>query len=126
MEFLYTGGPFMFILLLLLAVILILSIKMIIVLFVKKSRDHLSYEHTINSILFWGILSLLLGFLGKYAGLYKAMSTIILADDVSPGLLIAGYQQSLVSALAGLVIAILSFLFWFILKSRLKKLNSVR
>ncbi len=121
MNIIHTGGPIIYLLILLFAVIMTLSIRMIIVVFKKNDLDLIPYENSVNSILFWGLICLLLGFLGKFVGLYRAMSVILQATEVSPGILVAGYQQSLISALAGLFISILSFIIWFFLRSRLKK-----
>ena len=70
------GGIYMWPLLLFAIIIVVLSIKKIVDLFFKKDLNQLQLESGINSILFWGGMSLLIGFLGHYHGMYLAMLSI--------------------------------------------------
>ena len=78
------GGFYMWPLLLFAIIILALSIKKIIDLFFNPNISQGKLESGINSILFWGGLSVLIGFLGHYHGLYLAMQAISRANDISP------------------------------------------
>ena len=116
------GGVYMWPLLLFAIIIVVLSIKKIIDLFFKKDLNSMKLESGINSILFWGGMSVLLGFLGHFFGLYLAMEAISRASDISPVIVAAGYGVSLITVLFGLLNLLVASLFWFVLRWRLKKM----
>ena len=118
------GGFYMWPLLLFAIIILVLSIKKIIDLFFKPEISHLKLESGINSILFWGGMSVLIGYLGHFHGLYLAMQAISRASDISPAIVAMGYGVSLITVLFGLVILLFSSLTWFVLRWRFKQLIS--
>jgi biopolymer transport protein ExbB/TolQ len=117
------GGFYMWPLLLFAIIILVLSIKKIIDLFFKPDLSQVKLESGINSILFWGGMSVLIGFLGHFHGLYLAMQAISRASDISPAIVAMGYGVSLITVLFGLLILLISALIWFVLRWRLKKLT---
>jgi biopolymer transport protein ExbB/TolQ len=118
------GGFYMWPLLVLAIIIVVLSIKKIIDLFFKKNLNQLQLESGVNSILFWGGLSLLLGFLGHYHGMYLAMLEISRASDISPAVVAMGYGVSLITVMFGLLNLLLAAIAWFVLRWRLKKLTA--
>ena len=118
------GGFCMWPLLLFAIIILVLSIKKIIDLFFKTDFSQAKLESGINSILFWGGMSVLIGFLGHFHGLYLAMEAISRASDISPAIVAMGYGVSLISVLFGLLILLISAIIWFILRWRFKQLVS--
>jgi biopolymer transport protein ExbB/TolQ len=81
-------------------------------------------ENGINSILFWGAMSVLIGFLGHYHGMYLAMQQISRASEISPAVIAEGYGVSLITVLFGLLILLFSALVWFVLRWRLKQVTS--
>jgi biopolymer transport protein ExbB/TolQ len=118
------GGMYMWPLLLFAIIILVLSIKKIIDLFFNPDLSQVKLESGINSILFWGGMSVLIGFLGHYHGLYLAMQAISRASDISPAVVAMGYGVSLISVLFGLLILLFSLITWFVLRWRFKQLIS--
>ena len=118
------GGFYMWPLSLFALIILFLSIKKIIDLFIKSDLNAVQLESGINSILFWGGMSLLVGFLGHYHGLYLAMQAISRAADIAPGIVAMGYAVSLISVLYGLIILIISAVIWYVLRWRCRQLTS--
>ena len=118
------GGVYMWPLLLFAIIIVGLSVKKIIDLFFKKDLNQLQLENGINSILFWGGLSLLLGFLGHYHGMYLAMLAISRASDISPAIVAMGYGVSLITVMFGLLNLLFAAIVWFVLRWRLKKLTA--
>jgi len=118
------GGFYMWPLLLFAIIILVLSLKKIIDLFFKSDFSHAKMESGINSILFWGGMSVLIGFLGHFHGLFLAMEAISRASDISPAIVAAGYGVSLITVLFGLLILLFSSIIWFVLRWRFKQLVS--
>ena len=118
------GGFYMWPLLIFAIIILVLSIKKIIDLFFKTDLSHAKLESGINSILFWGGMSVLIGFLGHFHGLYMAMEAISRASDISPAIVAMGYGVSLITVLFGLLILLFSSIIWFVLRWRFKQLVS--
>ena len=116
------GGIYMWPLLIFAIIILVLSIKKIIDLFFKSDLSHAKMESGINSILFWGGMSVLIGFLGHFHGLFLAMEAISRASDISPAIVAMGYGVSLITVLFGLLILLFSAIIWFLLRWRFKQL----
>ena len=120
-NFIMEGGPFMMLLLILAIIIIVLSIRRIIELYVKKDLNRVKLESGINAIIFWGVISLVLGFFAHYLGLYNAMEAIMRANDISPAIVAEGYAVSLHTILAGLFIFLCSAIIWFALRWRYNK-----
>ena len=117
------GGPFMWLLSLILLVILYLSVRKGQRVFFKKEAVSVKFETGLNAILFWGVLSIVIGFLAHFMGLYNALLAISRATDVSPAIIAQGYAQSLLTILFGLIIFIVSAVFWFLLRWQYKKIS---
>jgi biopolymer transport protein ExbB/TolQ len=118
------GGDLMYILVLFAIIIIGLTVKKAIDLFSKKDLPQTQLESGINAIIFWGSLSLLIGFFSHFTGLYLAMQAIAKASDISPAVVASGYGISLISILAGMLIFIISIIVWFFFRWRVKKLIS--
>ena len=106
-EYLHIGGDYMYLILLFMIIILGLSAKKVIDLFIKHDLSKPQLESGINAIVFWGGISLLIGFFAHFTGLYLAMQDIAQANDISPAIVANGYKLSLLTILFG----ILTFLF---------------
>jgi len=119
-HFFYSGGPVMWLLLLLFILILGLSVKKTIDLFSKSELNHALLEKGINAIIFWGAFSVVIGFFAHFLGIYEAMIAISRANDISPAIVSMGYSMSLITILAGLFIFLVSALLWFFFRWRLK------
>ncbi|HPG42013.1 MAG TPA: hypothetical protein PLP19_21885 [bacterium] len=116
------GGPFMWLLLLFSLAIIYLIIKKGLDIFVKKDLSEEKQNEGVNGILFWGILSVVCGFLSHYSGIYLAVNAIRQAADISPQLILEGYASSLVAIIAGLWIFIISAIIWYIYKAKIHKI----
>ena len=121
-ELFYKTGPFAWPLLIMAVAIAILSVKKTVALFGEKGAARAEAERGLNAILFWGGISLLTGFLGHYAGVYGAMQAVARAGDVSPAVMAAGYGESLLTILWGMLIFLFSAIAWFVLRWRYGKL----
>ena len=119
-KFFMSGGVFMWIHLLLLALIIYLSVKKSSDLFFKANKPAAELETGINAILFWGVFNVALGFFAHYWGLYQAMLDIRAANDISPAIVAEGHAVSLITVLAGLFIFMFSAVIWSLLRWRFR------
>jgi len=103
-EFFMAGGVFMWLLLILAITIIVLAVKKGIALFGKKEVDVAGLENGINAILFWGIVSAVLGFFAHFLGVYLALNAIARMPKVAPAIVAGGYAVSLHTALFGMVL----------------------
>ncbi len=114
------GGMFMTPLTVLGIAMLLLMIKKGIDLFgaadpraVSRSRVH------VNLILQLGILAFFLGILSQALGLMSAFQAIEAMGGVSPAMLVGGLRVSMIAPIYGLMIMIVAFIGWTILKNRM-------
>ena len=116
------GGLFMWPLLILALIVIGLSIKKGLDLFVNKNLDLQQKEMGLNAILFWGVIAGSLGITAQMLGIYMALEEIIKADDISPAIVMMGYQVSFLTTLFGLYIFIGAAILWFLLRWKYKTL----
>ena len=98
-DLIVTGGPYMYFLVFFAIIIIGLAIKKAIDLFGQQERSVSQMETGINAIVFWGGISLLIGFFAHFYGLYIAMQAISQANDISPAIVAEGYGVSLITIL---------------------------
>ncbi|MBN2857103.1 MAG: MotA/TolQ/ExbB proton channel family protein [Candidatus Delongbacteria bacterium] len=79
-----------------------------------------SVRISIDSILFWGVMSVATGILGQISGIYNALNIIIKATDISPQIVMKGFSESFTSTIYGFYIFILSGLIWYFLKRKIR------
>lgn len=121
--FFKAGGPYMWLLLMLAVLIIVLAAKKVVELF-SKQPDIARLERGINAVLFWGVMSFIIGIFAHFHGIYLAMQAIMMANDISPAIVAGGYAVSLITILAGLFILMVSSLLWFLLRWKYKSLVS--
>ena len=121
LHFFYSGGAFMWPLLLLAIVILVLFVKKAIELFIKRDARQANLENGINAIIFWGAISVVLGIFAHFLGVYHAMQAIAKANDISPAIVSIGYAMSLNTILFSLFIFMFAAIFWFVLRWQYKR-----
>jgi len=80
-------------------------------------------EAGINAILFWGVVALLLGYLGQYSGMYRSLTVVARAGVISPGMVALGIAESITTTIFGLMILVVSSIAWFLLRGRYRKLT---
>ena len=68
-----------------------------------------------NTILFWGFVSAVLGFLGQCDALYRMMSVVVGAQALSPQVLAEGFGGSFVPTLWGVGLLLVSGVAWLML-----------
>jgi len=118
------GIQFMSILFLILLSVAILSIVGFILGYKKAHPNLVRMSNIVLAIRFLGGFAAVWGILGQGIGIYQACIAIQEMQDVSPALLAGGFQVSMITALYGLIIFLVSRIFWFVLKTRLATLSS--
>ncbi|MEM8484066.1 MAG: MotA/TolQ/ExbB proton channel family protein [Bacteroidota bacterium] len=73
----------------------------------------------INLIVQLGILAFFLGILSQALGLMSAFQAIEAMGGVSPAMLVGGLRVSMIAPVYGLIIMIVSFVGWMILKNKM-------
>jgi biopolymer transport protein ExbB/TolQ len=124
LTFFYQGGIFMWPLLAIAIIIIYLSVNLVIKLSAKDHPHHNKLKIDINTILFWGAISVVLGVFAHFSGVYLALEAIRRAHDVSPAIVAHGYALSLITVLSGLFIFLISALIWLALRWWYKKLSA--
>lgn len=71
----------------------------------------------INTILFWGFVAAVMGFLGQAVGIYNAMRVIATAEAVAPNLVAQGFAESFTTTVFGLTILLMATLVWLGLRA---------
>lgn len=81
-------------------------------------------EAGINTILFWGVMAAVLGYLGMYTGAYRALSVLaeVMDRGVDPRLVVMGLIELVSNPMVGLLICVLSAIAWFVLRAGYRRL----
>jgi biopolymer transport protein ExbB/TolQ len=123
-DFFLSGGPMMWLFLVIALLIIFLTIKKALQLFGNQDLPPAVLENGTNAIIFWGSISVILGFFAHYLGLYHAMQAIYRANDISPAIVAFGYSLSLVTILTGLILFVISAIIWFVFRWRIKQITT--
>ena len=105
--------------------ILVLAIVVLVLIVVNtvrlaRGRAGPQVRSSINAILFWGVVTTILGFIGQWMGLYKGVQAIF---EVAPRLGInpravgIGFAESLRTAILGVTVLIVAGVSWFLLRA---------
>ena len=73
-----------------------------------------------------GFFAFVLGMLGQFLGLFRAFEVIGQGMEISPQIFAMGLKISSISSIYGMIIFLISYLLWFVLKTaveRKKNLN---
>ncbi len=103
--------------------IIILSVLGFIQAYGKQNPNLPRLTNIVLAIRFLGGFAPVWGILGQGIGIYQACMAIQEMQDVSPALLAGGFQVSMIAALYGLIIFLVSRIFWYVLKSKLNTLS---
>ena len=109
-DLFYMGGPiFMGIL----TIILIATIAITIINYLQLKKGLKPHITIVKEI---GIFGLIIGIFGQTLGLYSAFSIIEQAGTVSAEILISGLKVSSITTIYGLIICIIGYLLYMILR----------
>ena len=65
----------------------------------------------------FGLFALVLGMLGQFIGLFQAFEIIGSGMEISPAMMASGVKVSMVTSIYGMIIFLVAYLLWFILKT---------
>jgi len=101
LKFLFNGGPFMMIFLLLFCSIIFISVK------------NIKEPYNTNSIVLIGIFSSLFGIFSSYIGIKAAFNLVPDINNISPQILINGIKTSLITSFIGGFLMLISTALWY-------------
>lgn len=116
LRFFMEAGPFIFPVLLLGWVVLVLALWNAIVLLTRKEIVGSRRRQGIDSILFWGGVAAVLGFLGQWVGIGKLTRFIAQEGVVNPPAVAYGISESLLTTISGMVVLLVAAFLWFFLR----------
>ncbi len=67
---------------------------------------------SLRALPFWGLIALLIGFLGQVVGHYKMLGLLADASVINPRLVVVGLRECLITTISGVVICIGALLCW--------------
>ena len=70
-----------------------------------------------------GLFAFVLGMLGQFLGLFQAFDIISSGMEISPAIMAQGVKVSMVTSIYGMIIFLIAYLLWFILKSLAARKN---
>ncbi len=115
-RFLMEAGPFVWPIILLTLVIGLLFLWNVIFLLIRPNNSTAGRRKSIDSVLFWGGVAAVLGFLGQWMGIHKLTRVIHEQGIVSPQMVSYGISESLLTPLAGMVVLVGAALLWTVLR----------
>lgn len=110
------SGPWGLALLLLAAVVIFLTVRAALTALKGSPEARGALRDQSNAILFWGVASAVMGFLGQWQGAWVALDVIMSAPELSPQVLAEGFVISFVPTLFGLGIFSFSGIVWLSLR----------
>lgn len=121
-ELYYLGGPwFMSILTILLVIMSAWSVIIYISLLNKKKRSSERLLKLVDFNKSIGLFALMIGFLGQLIGMYGIFSDLQQVKDISIKIFFGGLKVAMISTIYGIIIYLLSIVFWFAIKYTMLK-----
>lgn len=112
-KYFYEGGPlFMG----MLSIVLLIILALTIVSIVQEKQSGQSPVKNFNNIKSLGLFALVLGMLGQFIGLFSAFEIIGGGMEISPQMMAQGVKVSMITTIYGMIIFLVSYLLWFLLK----------
>lgn len=111
-ELFKMGGPLMFPISLIGVAIVLLTLVAVIRLLSGNLPAGRAGELRLQSLPFWGVIALLLGFLGQASGHFKSLSAMMEASAINPRMVVAGLRECFITTLLGLVVCIIALFAW--------------
>jgi flagellar biogenesis protein FliO len=116
MNLVRQSGPAGTLIVILALVIAALVVRRAIQLFRRSFTPGPAWDAALNSILFWGAFTAVLGFLGQCLGIYHALTEISRASEISPTVTAMGFYISFTPTLLGLAVLLIAGLCWYALR----------
>ena len=115
-ELFKMGGPLMFPISFIGVAIILLSLISFIRLLTGNMPAGRAGEVRLQALPFWGVIALLLGFLGQASGHFKSLSAMLEASAINPRMVVAGLRECFITTLLGLIVCIVALLIWGVLR----------
>lgn len=120
MDFLFQGGPVMWIIVIFLIIDLVMLINAITKLFGNGEKDYTVIANNLNTARWMGSISAVTGLLGTLMGISQAAKAISEASAISPAIIWGGMHIALMPFIFGVYIFILTSLVVLFLKRKIK------
>lgn len=116
MNLIQQSGPTGTLIVILSLVIAALVVRRAIQLSRRSFTPGPAWDAGLNSILFWGAFTAVLGFFGQCLGIYHALTEISHASEISPTVTAMGFYISFIPTLLGLAVLVVAALCWYALR----------
>ena len=116
-RFVMESGPYIWPQFLLAWVVVFLAIAATILLMLRRGRGAARLSTLIDSILFWGCLTAIIGFLGQWSGLHRVSKVVIEHGAVNPPMVILGLGESLGTTVFGMFTLVGAAFIWYALRA---------
>ena len=123
-DLFYAGGVFMTPITVLGIGALLIATKKINDVYVEGEEPASKHRPLVNAVLQLGVLSFFIGVFSQAIGLMGAFQVIEQVGAVSPNMLASGLKVSMIASVYGLLILIISFIAWSVLKHRLDAMEA--
>lgn len=116
-RFVLQAGPFIWLQFLIVWVVVLLAMVNAVLLALRRGKPAARLRTSIDSILFWGCLTAILGFLAQWIGLNRAANHVIDRGVVNPQFVMLGLGESLHTTVFGLFTLLGAGFLWFALRA---------
>ena len=116
LQFILEAGPFILPIILLTLVLLLLVLWNVVFLLAQPHSSTTRRRQSIDSILFWGGVAAVLGFLGQWIGIHGMAKAVAEEGIVNPQAVAYGISESLLTPVAGMVVLVVAAALWFFLR----------
>jgi hypothetical protein len=121
LKFIMEAGPLIIPIVLLAGVILVLFLWNLVAMFSSGGGPPGRRRQSIDSILFWGGVAAVLGFLGQWIGIHRLSQVVAERGIVNPQMVAYGLSESLLTPIAGMMVLVIAGCIWFLLRLGLWK-----
>ena len=122
-EFLMDIGPLGKLNVLILAFIIVFGLKNGYLLFIRKPHEHLTkLGRSINTMLFWGAIIVILGFIGTFVGLQYVLKFFIIPQEPDIKVLLVGIIVLLKLVIFSLTSFTIISIVWYLFTCQHRKL----
>lgn len=108
---------------------LILLSVLVLVFIVLRVNDYFFRKPPVaknpDAIMLWGSITAAMGLLGQVAAIWAALNAIMVADDISPVIVLIGFYSSFSTTFYGLMVLIVAAVCWWGLKWKYRMLKAV-
>ena len=108
-------GGFKIPLVLISILVLVVIVMLIIDTFIKKEVSSDRRKQGLNALLVLGSMNAALGMLGQIMGIWYALAAILIAEDISPAIVMGGLQASFGTTYYGFITFFVAVIAWLVI-----------